>query len=68
MTSPIVGLRVCDLLIKFVFMPRELVGLAAVTHGADFVPSQTTQSKTLEIVYTSSKTYYAVEPDQLINP
>lgn len=46
MTSPIVGPRACDLLIKFVFTSTERVGLTTVTHGTDVVPSQTAQSKT----------------------
>ena len=49
MTSPIVGPCAYDLLIKFVFTPRELVG-RMVTHGTDVVASShTVQSKMLRL-------------------
>lgn len=41
MTSPIVGSCAYDLLIKFVFVPRKLFGLTAVTHSTNCVPSET---------------------------
>lgn len=52
MTSAIVGPHACDLLIKFVFTPRELVGRAAVTHGTDVAPSQTVRSENARLLYT----------------
>ena len=52
MTSAIVGPHACDLLIKFVFTPRELVGRAAVTHGTDVAPSQTEWSENARLLCT----------------
>lgn len=52
MASAIVGPHAYDLLIKFVFTPRELVGRTALTHGTDVFPSQTEQSKNARLLYT----------------
>lgn len=47
MTSAIVGPHAYDLLIKFVFTPKELVRHTAVTHDMYVAPPQTVQSKML---------------------